>query len=68
MIVQGLEFEIKQIPVEGQALLCGRCVTLSRLLALSHGRAWVRGQKGCRGILVSTTLDDVCEISGQYKL
>lgn len=51
VLVKGLEFEIKQITVQGQALMRGSRVTLSRLFTLSRRRAWGRDGGDAMGFL-----------------
>lgn len=68
VLVKGLEFEIKQSTVQGQALMRGSRVTLSRLFTLSRRRARGRDGGGCHGVRVSITPGDTCEVSGQHPL
>lgn len=67
VLVKSLEFEVKQIMVQGQALICGICVTLSRRFTLSHLRAWGWGQGIWHGVLVCITCSDAYEVNGQHK-
>ena len=67
-LVKSLEFEVKQITVQGQALIHGICVMWSRQFTFSHLTAWEWGQDVCHGVLVCITLGDVCEINGQTTL